>query len=116
MDKRLDCSISRQLWGTDSCGMMMAVFMLVEMRRSGKHQLADDVELSQDEDVLTHGLVCIVAFSTRSARTTDSLKYYPTSVLISFDIIFLGSKNDVSDCIFKMKYRSRHLHSCFGTR
>ena len=92
-----DWCISRQLWWGhripawyDSQGKIYVGRSEAEVRE--KHELADDVVLTQDEDVLdTWFSSALWPFSTLGwpDKTPDLQKYYPTSVLITgFDIIF----------------------------
>ncbi|MFL2547390.1 MAG: valine--tRNA ligase [Candidatus Rariloculaceae bacterium] len=92
-----DWCISRQLWWGhripawyDADGNIYVARSEAEVRQ--KHELSDDVELTQDEDVLdTWFSSALWPFSTMGwPEKTDSLdSFYPTSVLVTgFDIIF----------------------------
>ncbi len=92
-----DWCISRQIWWGhripawyDELGNIYVGRSEEEVRQ--KHQLADDLPLSQDEDVLdTWFSSALWPFSTLGwPQQTDELKtFYPTNVLVTgFDIIF----------------------------
>ena len=92
-----DWCLSRQIWWGhripawyDSNGKIYVGENELEIRQ--KYNISDDVNLSQDNDVLdTWFSSALWPFSTMGwPRETDELKrYYPTSVLVTgFDIIF----------------------------
>jgi len=92
-----DWCISRQIWWGhrvpawyDEQGNVYVARNEQEVRE--KHKLADDIKLSQDNDVLdTWFSSALWPFSTLGwPEQTDNLKtFYPTSVLVTgFDIIF----------------------------
>ena len=92
-----DWCLSRQIWWGhripawyDSNGKIYVGENELEIRQ--KYNISDDVNLSQDNDVLdTWFSYALWPFSTMGwPRETDELKrYYPTSVLVTgFDIIF----------------------------
>lgn len=97
MDGIQDWCISRQIWWGhripawyDNNGHVYVGHDEADVRQ--KHNLADDVELNQDEDVLdTWFSSALWPFSTLGwPENTEALKtWYPTSVLVTgFDIIF----------------------------
>jgi valyl-tRNA synthetase len=97
MDGIQDWCISRQIWWGhripawyDNNGHVYVGHDEADVRQ--KHNLADDLELNQDEDVLdTWFSSALWPFSTLGwPENTDALKtWYPTSVLVTgFDIIF----------------------------
>ena len=97
MDGIQDWCISRQIWWGhripawyDNDGNVYVGHDEAEVRQ--KHNIAADVELKQDEDVLdTWFSSALWPFSTLGwPENTDALKtWYPTSVLVTgFDIIF----------------------------
>ena len=97
MDGIQDWCISRQIWWGhripawyDNNGHVYVGHDEADVRN--KHNLADDLELNQDEDVLdTWFSSALWPFSTLGwPENTDALKtWYPTSVLVTgFDIIF----------------------------
>ncbi len=105
-----DWCISRQLWWGhripawyDAAGNCFVGRSEAEVR--AKHQLAEDVVLTQDEDVLdTWFSSALWPFSTLGwpNYTPELKKYYPTSVLITgFDIIFFW--------VARMVYSGQHF-------
>ncbi len=97
MDGIQDWCISRQIWWGhripawyDNNGHVYVGHDEADVRN--KHNLADNIELKQDEDVLdTWFSSALWPFSTLGwPQNTDALKtWYPTSVLVTgFDIIF----------------------------
>jgi valyl-tRNA synthetase len=97
MDGIQDWCISRQIWWGhripawyDNNGHVYVGHDEADVRQ--KHNLADDLELNQDEDVLdTWFSSALWPFSTLGwPDNTDALRtWYPTSVLVTgFDIIF----------------------------
>ncbi len=92
-----DWCISRQLWWGhripawyDEAGNIYVGQDEADIRQ--KHKLSDDINLSQDEDVLdTWFSSALWPFSTLGwpNETKDLKKFYPTSVLVTgYDIIF----------------------------
>ena len=118
-----DWCISRQLWWGhripawyDADGKIYVGRSEAEVRE--KHELADDVVLTQDEDVLdTWFSSALWPFSTLGwpERTEDLAKYYPTSVLITgFDIIFFWVARMVFSGIHNMgvpPFKDVYIHA-----